>query len=201
VRELFGSTETCILARRRTASEEAWTLLPGVDLHPQPDGTLVHAAHLGAPVALADIVELLPGGRFRLRGRQSDLLEIAGKRASLADLTHRLLAIPGVSDAALVQLEPDANGIRRLAPWSWRRAWTKRRCATPCAARWIPCSCRVRCAWWRRCRATTPASSRDRRCWTCFRGLDPRANAHVAITGESPDWRCAVPARTNPEDP
>ena len=115
VRELFGSTETCILARRRTASEDAWTLLPGVELHPQPDGTLVHAAHLDAPVALADIVELLPGGRFRLCGRQADMLEIAGKRASLADLGHRLLAIPGVRDAALLQLDPDASGVRRLA--------------------------------------------------------------------------------------
>lgn len=115
VRELFGSTETCILARRRTAREEAWTLLPGVELQPQPDGTLVHAAHLDAPVALADIVELLPGGRFHLRGRQADLLEIAGKRASLGDLVRRLLAIPGVHDAALVQLDPDACGVRRLA--------------------------------------------------------------------------------------
>ncbi|MBJ7575661.1 AMP-binding protein [Luteimonas sp. MC1828] len=115
VREMFGSTETCILARRRTACEEEWTLLPGVELHPQPDGTLVHAAHLAAPVALADIVELRPDGRFRLCGRQSDLLEIAGKRASLGDLTRRLLAIPGVRDAALLQLDPDAFGVRRLA--------------------------------------------------------------------------------------
>ncbi|MEN1928830.1 AMP-binding protein [Luteimonas sp. MJ250] len=115
VRELFGSTETCILARRRTAIEQAWTLLPGVELQPQPDGTLVHAAHLDAAVALADIVELQPGGRFRLCGRQSDLLEIAGKRASLGDLTHRLLAIDGVRDAALVQLAPDACGVCRLA--------------------------------------------------------------------------------------
>lgn len=115
VREMFGSTETCILARRRTACEEAWTLLPGVELQPQPDGTLVRVAHLHDAVALADIVELLPGGRFRLCGRQSDLLEIAGKRASLGDLTHRLLAVPGVLDAALVQLEPDACGVRRLA--------------------------------------------------------------------------------------
>ncbi|WP_133000231.1 AMP-binding protein [Luteimonas arsenica] len=115
VRELFGSTETCILARRRTAVDEAWTLLPGVELQPQPDGTLVRAAHLGGPVALADIVELLPGGCFRLRGRQTDMLEIAGKRASLGDLAHRLLSIPGVRDAALVQLDPDAAGVRRLA--------------------------------------------------------------------------------------
>src|SRR5690606_26127742 len=71
VRERTGPTETCILARRRTAVDEAWTLLPGVSLQPQPDGTLVRAAHLPAPVALADIVELLPGDRFRLCGRQA----------------------------------------------------------------------------------------------------------------------------------
>ena len=31
VRELFGSTETCVIARRRTAREDAWTPLPGVE--------------------------------------------------------------------------------------------------------------------------------------------------------------------------
>ena len=30
VREVFGSTETCVIARRRTARETAWTPLPGV---------------------------------------------------------------------------------------------------------------------------------------------------------------------------
>ncbi|WP_081770010.1 AMP-binding protein [Luteimonas huabeiensis] len=116
VRELFGSTETCIIARRRTAHEDAWTLLPGVRLHPQPDGTGVEADHLAAPVVLADLMQLLPDGRFLLRGRQADLLEIAGKRASLGDLTRRLLAIPGVQDGAVVQLDAcDASGVRRIA--------------------------------------------------------------------------------------
>lgn len=115
VRELFGSTETCILARRRTAHGDAWTPLPGVRLSPQPDGTLASAAHLPAPVALADIVELLPDGRFELRGRNADLLEIAGKRASLGDLTRRLLAVPGVEDGVVVQLEPDDYGVARIA--------------------------------------------------------------------------------------
>ncbi len=112
VRELFGSTETCIIARRRSAREEAWTPLPGVRLQPQPDGTLVHAAHLAGPVALADLVESEPDGSFRLRGRQADLLEIAGKRASLADLSRRLLAIPGVEDGVVFQL--DARGAGRV---------------------------------------------------------------------------------------
>lgn len=115
VREVFGSTETCIIARRRSAIDDAWTLLPGVRLSSQPDGTLVDAAHLAAPVALADLVEALPGGRFRLCGRNADLLEIAGKRASLGDLTRRLLAVPGVDDGVIVQLDADTRGVRRIA--------------------------------------------------------------------------------------
>jgi len=115
MREVFGSTETCIFARRRTAVDVAWTLLPEVTLMPQPDGTLVHAPHLPEPVLLADLVELQPGGRFELRGRQADLLEIAGKRASLADLTRRLLAVPGVRDGLILQLDPDEAGVRRIA--------------------------------------------------------------------------------------
>ncbi|WP_189457680.1 AMP-binding protein [Cognatilysobacter bugurensis] len=116
VRELFGSTETCVIARRRTAVETAWTPLPGVLLAPQPDGTAVHAPHLREPIALADLIELLPDGRFELRGRHADLLEIAGKRASLGDLTRKLLAVPGVIDAVVVQLDAaDGAGVRRIA--------------------------------------------------------------------------------------
>ncbi|MDB6163099.1 MAG: AMP-ligase [Xanthomonadaceae bacterium] len=116
VRELFGSTETCVIARRRTAHDTAWTPLPGVQLQPQPDGSLVHARHLPGPVALADLIELTGDGRFHLCGRQAELLEIAGKRASLGDLTRQLLAVPGVRDGVVFQLDgDDAHGVRRIA--------------------------------------------------------------------------------------
>lgn len=118
VRELFGSTETCVIARRRTARDEAWTPLPGVAVAPQPDGALVRARHLPAPVRLADLVEVGGDGRFVLRGRSADLLEIAGKRASLGDLTRKLLAVPGVRDGVVFQPEADAGGdgtVRRVA--------------------------------------------------------------------------------------
>ena len=99
-----------------TASyNDLWHTAIGVRLEAQPDGTLVQAAHLAAPTLLADLVELHPDGRFTLRGRHADLLEIAGKRASLADLTRRLLAIPGVEDGAVFQLDGDADGVRRIA--------------------------------------------------------------------------------------
>lgn len=115
VREVFGSTETCVIARRRSAHESAWTPLPGVRVLPQPDGALVHAQHLAAPVRLADLVEVDDAGRFELRGRNADLLEIAGKRASLGDLTRKLQAIPGVREGVVFQLDADARGVRRIA--------------------------------------------------------------------------------------
>ncbi|WP_082124567.1 AMP-binding protein [Lysobacter capsici] len=116
VREVFGSTETCVFARRRTARESAWTPLPGVRVCPQPDGTAIHAPHLPEPVVLADLMEVEADGRFVLRGRSADLLEIAGKRASLGDLTRKLLAIDGVVDGVVFQLDAaDAFGVRRIA--------------------------------------------------------------------------------------
>ncbi len=116
VRELFGATETCVIAHRRTAHDDAWQAYPGVVLQSQPDGTLVHAPHLPVPVPLADLIELCADGRFLLRGRQADLLEIAGKRASLGDLTRRLLAVPGVVDGVVFQLDAcKMTGVRRIA--------------------------------------------------------------------------------------
>jgi len=115
--EVFGSTETCAFASRRLAVDADWQLYDNVYLHPQPDGTQVEAPQLDAPMTLADIVSLHDGGRrFRLCGRHADMLEIAGKRASLGDLTRRLLAIPGVEDGVVFQLdEADAIGVRRIA--------------------------------------------------------------------------------------
>lgn len=114
--EMFGSTETCVIAHRRTANDVDWQRYRSVELSPQPDGTLVSAAHLSAPVLLQDIVELRPHERFKLCGRNADLLEIAGKRASLADLTRRLQSLDGVIDAAVFQLDNESSAhIRRVA--------------------------------------------------------------------------------------
>jgi acyl-coenzyme A synthetase/AMP-(fatty) acid ligase len=116
LQELFGSTETCVIAHRRTAVDASWQLYPQVSLQPQPDGTRVDAPWFARPVVLQDLVELLPGRRFTLCGRSADLLEIAGKRASLGELGARLMALPGVVDAVVFQPDrADANGVRRVA--------------------------------------------------------------------------------------
>jgi acyl-coenzyme A synthetase/AMP-(fatty) acid ligase len=114
--EIFGSTETCAFARRRTAMEEAWQLFSGVTLTPHGEGTHVNAPWFAAPTPLQDFVDMHGDDRFVLRGRNSDLIEVAGKRASLADLTHRVFAIPGVNDAVVFQPEQTSVGtIRRVA--------------------------------------------------------------------------------------
>jgi len=116
VLEMFGSTETCVFAWRYTASQPHWTLYPGVQLQPTTQGTWVSAPWFPAPVQLQDIVEMQGPDSFTVRGRNVDLIEVAGKRASLADLTRRLLAVEGVQDAAVFQPEPDTVGvIRRVA--------------------------------------------------------------------------------------
>ncbi len=116
LQELFGSTETCVIGHRRSAVEPDWQAYDEVRLQPQPDGTIVEAPWFDTPVLLQDLIEPLPGQRFRLAGRNADLLEIAGKRASLGALTARLLALPGVEDAVVFQSdECDAGGVRRIA--------------------------------------------------------------------------------------
>ena len=55
--EMFGSTETCVFASRRTAREPEWRLYDGVRLESHPEGTLVHAPWFAEPILLQDIVE------------------------------------------------------------------------------------------------------------------------------------------------
>lgn len=114
--EMFGSTETCVIATRRSARERAWRPYPGIALEPAGSGTRVSAPWLAGPTLLQDVLEVGPEGRFTVIGRNSDLIEVAGKRASIADLTRRLNSLPGVRDAYVLQADaPDAIGVRRLA--------------------------------------------------------------------------------------
>lgn len=114
--EMFGSTETCVFANRFTAREESWRLYDGVELQPTPEGTLVTAPWFAAPTLLQDVVEMQEARRFVVRGRNTDMIEVAGKRASLADLTRRVLAVPGVTDAVVFQPEGQGAGaVRRVA--------------------------------------------------------------------------------------
>lgn len=114
--EFFGSTETCVIASRRTAREFAWRHYPGVTLRPLPNETSVNAPWFSGEVVLQDVLEMDRDGDFVVVGRNADMVEVAGKRASLADITRRLMDVPGVADAVVFQPGPtDDSGVRRLA--------------------------------------------------------------------------------------
>ena len=115
VHEIYGSTESGQLATRRTTEGPAWTLLPDVRLKQDADTTTACDGHVEGRVALSDVIELLPERRFLLHGRHADLVNIAGKRTSLAYLNHQIAAVPGVLDAAFFLPDDDAGGgITRL---------------------------------------------------------------------------------------
>jgi acyl-coenzyme A synthetase/AMP-(fatty) acid ligase len=109
--EFFGSTETCVIATRRTARENGWRPYPGIRLEPGDGGTSVSAPWLARTERLHDVIEVQSDGTFTVVGRGGDVIEVAGKRASLADLTRRLLALPGVEDAVVFQPPVAGGGV------------------------------------------------------------------------------------------
>ncbi|MES1196707.1 MAG: AMP-binding protein [Steroidobacter sp.] len=113
VLEFYGSTEAGAIGTRRTTEGDAWLLHPGTAIIKDTSGTHYHAAHLSAPLLLNDQIELLDQQRFRLLGRDADQVKIAGKRDSLLELTHALLAIPGVADGVIF-MPPDAERTAAL---------------------------------------------------------------------------------------
>jgi acyl-coenzyme A synthetase/AMP-(fatty) acid ligase len=109
--EMFGSTETCVFATRRTSRQHVWKIYDGITLETGADSTLVSAAWYERPQRLQDVLEIRGTDGFAALGRNADLVEVAGKRASLADITRRLCAVPGVEDAVAFQPEGAAAGV------------------------------------------------------------------------------------------
>jgi acyl-coenzyme A synthetase/AMP-(fatty) acid ligase len=77
-------------------------------------GTLASANHLPESVQLQDIVEMFDDRHFQLRGRDSDMIEIAGKRGSLQEVNRILLATPGVRDGVVFYPQQERS-VGRLA--------------------------------------------------------------------------------------
>lgn len=111
VLDAFGCTESGVIATRRTALVENWTLAPAFRLEASDDQTQICANHLPEPVLLPDVVELIDDHSFKWLGRNQDMIKIAGKRGSLADLNTRLARIDGIRDGVIFH----PQGAERLA--------------------------------------------------------------------------------------
>jgi acyl-coenzyme A synthetase/AMP-(fatty) acid ligase len=114
--EIYGSTETGGVAHRDEA-DGPWMPFPGVEVSIGDDGRLlVDSPFLPPaaprPFAPGDLAEAVGGGAFRLLGRADGVIKVAGKRVALAEVEARLLALPGVRDAAVLAVP--SSGIREV---------------------------------------------------------------------------------------
>lgn len=108
VMEIYGSTETGAIASRRTSVEQAWSLFRNYRIDPRRN--VFSAKHMSEPVELNDHVLMLGENKFKLMGRKSDLIKIAGKRGSIGDLNNKLKSIDGVEDGVFFYPN-DSNAV------------------------------------------------------------------------------------------
>jgi len=115
--EIYGCTESGGIASRRTAETGEWRAMKDVTLRADSKGTWVRGGHVEIEVLLADVIELRGHGRFLLHGRTADLVNIAGKRTSLAHLNYHLNSIEGVRDGTFVVPEQEGETVTRLTAY------------------------------------------------------------------------------------
>ncbi len=118
--EIYGCTETGQIASRRTTAGAEWKTLPQVQLRSDNEYVWAEGGHIDTPTRLSDIIELCGNGvgitSFLLHGRRADMVNIVGKRTSLAYLNYQLNAIPGVRDGIFLPPKgEDHNGVVRLS--------------------------------------------------------------------------------------
>lgn len=107
VREIYGCSEVGVIATRTTTQESYWTLLPDYTFTQRVHHFCIVTPLIDEEILLPDQIEQIDTKTFRLLGRQSDLVKIAGKRGSLNDLKIKLCKMKGVDDAVFFM--PDEN--------------------------------------------------------------------------------------------
>jgi acyl-coenzyme A synthetase/AMP-(fatty) acid ligase len=112
--EIYGCTEAGQVATRRTVSEPHWRCLDGITLREDERGTWVSGSSVQGIALLHDMIERTGPATFLLGGRSADLVDVAGKRTSLAYLNHQLLSIRGVKDCAFFMPDTDGQRVARL---------------------------------------------------------------------------------------
>ncbi|GIL38195.1 AMP-binding protein [Roseiterribacter gracilis] len=117
--EIYGCSEAGQLATRTPTSSSRWSCLDGVTLRQEQGVTIAEGTFLDQPTRLADVLELdgpdhNKATKFELRGRLQDLVNIGGRRSSIAYLTHHLTSIDGVVDGVFFSPGDDHDPAARL---------------------------------------------------------------------------------------
>ena len=102
--EVYGSTETASIASKQSTVSELWQPYQNVEFQKtSPKQYVVKTDGLDDFQPLHDQIEFINHPQFKLGKRDNDLIKIAGKRISLAELNRSLCAIEGISDGVFIQ--------------------------------------------------------------------------------------------------
>lgn len=105
--EIYGASEFGSIASRRTLNDILWKLYDRMTLLKKPGGYYICGPQLKSDLPIQDVIELEADGYFRLLGRNTELVKVAGKRIALGDLNQQLARIDGVLDGVFFM--PDAT--------------------------------------------------------------------------------------------
>jgi acyl-coenzyme A synthetase/AMP-(fatty) acid ligase len=114
VHEIYGFTEAGQVATRRTAASLAWRAIDGIRVVPAGAGWAVEGGPVHGRVPVGDVIRRLSETEFLLDGRAADLVNVAGKRASVGELNRALVSIPGVEDGVFLVPEHASGRVARL---------------------------------------------------------------------------------------
>ena len=113
--EVYGCSEVGSMASRHSAHETGWSLFKGLSFIRGTEGLSVTAPYLPGAVSLQDHLHFDDTGRFELRGRSDDVINIGGKRGSLLEMNQILLAVEGVMDGVVFIPEAEPGQLSRPA--------------------------------------------------------------------------------------
>ena len=109
--EVYGSTETSGIAYRMQDKDGlVWTPFDNAKIWLGDDGCLrIISPYIKDPAgfATADMAEILPDGRFLLKGRSDSIVKIEEKRISLTEVENRLLESGLIEDVKVIALSND----------------------------------------------------------------------------------------------
>jgi len=107
--EIYGFTEAGSVGGRHTIATQVWALREDFTACSDDGQQYVDWAAFGQRIPFPDVVEILDPGHIRLQGRAQDMVNIAGKRASLSGLSAQLAEIDGVKDGVFWLPTEDAG--------------------------------------------------------------------------------------------
>ncbi|MDQ3259390.1 MAG: AMP-binding protein [Pseudomonadota bacterium] len=113
--EIYGCTEAGQVATRRTVVSPIWQTYRDVRVYRRGENVYACGGAVEQEAQLLDVIEPIDDEHFTLHGRTADLINIAGKRTSLANLNYHLNTIDGVTDGVFYMPAHQDQGVTRLS--------------------------------------------------------------------------------------